>query len=328
MPILTNGLLTLSTSKTSRKKCDEAQPVCSRCAQRDLDCIYTIRRRHTHTFRTTYAHESPSTPRNDSIGSLTGPSNDFSGLVDPSFASPFPMGQQWPFAPGSGWPQIEGTGSASEDLAGSLRFIESAFPRVSHLSPNSATGSEPLLSAEAGNNLSNFNIETEPPNGVSQELWRHEQSYLKAFQDDFWPVIARKDEDPSSAKLHFTQLALYEPLRHAIIAVVSAWRAQTDVSSNAQQRPLDEGIRYHSKAVRGLKISIGRQDKSSWNSIIACTFCLLFYELLRDDSSTTPAHHLLGSLHLLKVDRNAGLNSTSTFHHKVRVSEIVPDCCS
>ena len=198
------------------------------------------------------------------------------------------------------WDQPDVSNGDLDDLTRSLDFIESAFPRVNQVSPASTASAD-----------------RPPSSGLDPlNLWEHEQVYLATFRDDFWQVIVRKEEQPSSGSVHFAQLTNFLPLKYAILAIGAAWKAQTDETLALPSAIVDESVRLHSKAIRGLKISIGNKTKSSWNAIIACTFCLLFYDLIRGDVSTAPAHHLLGALHLMKIDKNAGLNRTSTFHHK------------
>lgn len=198
------------------------------------------------------------------------------------------------------------------DFAGSLDFIESAFPRISHVSPTSAASVERpnIFDVQQGLSLSGSA-------DLNLGLWEHEQAYLRSFEQDFWSAIVRKEEQPALVKLHFSQLAGFEPLKFAVLAVGAAYKAQSEENTTQRQAELDESIRLHSKAVRGLKVSIGNETRPLWNSIIACTFCLFFYELIRGDITTTSAQHLLGALHLMKIDTSAGLNSTSTFHHKL-----------
>ena len=224
--------------------------------------------------------------------------SNIASLVDPTISlSPHAVGYPSPFAT---WAQPDRSNYDLEDLTSSLEFIESAFPRINHVSPGSTTSADrvPVSSVD------------------SLSLWEHEQIYLVTFQDAFWQVIARKEEDPSAGNVYFAQLAGFAPLKYAILAVGAAWQAQTDPTIILAQAIVDESVRLHSKAIRGLKVSIGNKAKSPWNAIIACTFCLLFYDLIRGDVSTGPTHHLLGALHLMKIDKNAGLNRTSTFHHK------------
>ena len=318
----TSGL-TFPFSKLARKKCSEERPRCKRCIARDWPCEYNIRRRDEYSEVSADRgagnglHHPPSPAIDPYLSSSTLP--NIASILNPAptlFGGSATSYSGTIAPPPPPWLSSTTSNIELADFAGSLDFIESAFPRINHVSPGSASSTDRPAVYEGLNTSYPGSV---IPLHATIGLWDHERIYLKTFEEDFWSVIVRKDSSPSLAHLHFSQLATFEPLKFAILAVGAAFRAQTlDADEHSQRQAiLDESIRFHSKAVRGLKVSIGNEPRSLWNAIIACTFCLFFYELIRGDITTTPAQHLLGALHLMKIDKNAGLNRTSTFHQKI-----------
>ena len=312
-------------SKESRKKCNEAKPKCVRCAVRELPCEYI-------PTESSNSHARPIT-RDTSSSSIRNPLQSHqdrevpsewrtpaSGILQPTAPGVSSGHLMDPFTPGldlqsSVWNTSERLDFELDgfDLEGPMRFIESAFP-TTYSSPESARSLQdgPSFFASTGpaaSLASTLNIST--------TLCDSEKTSLLWFQEEFYETIIRKDEDHKAFNLHFIQLANFEPLLQAVLAVGAAHRAQLGPGIKSSQDLVDEGLKLHSKAVRGLKISIDNKTKCSRNAIIACTFCLLFYELIQGGFSTVTTHHLLGALHLMKTDANAGRNKTSMFHHKV-----------
>lgn len=320
-------------SKNSRKKCSEGRPKCDRCEVRNLPCEYILTNQTSiQTHRSTGTdlasnHQSAlehqqvtsqwNSEGNDAVDVSLASDGSFNGILPSISPSTFPD-SFW--NPGS----IVDFDLDGFDLEGPLRFIESAFPTV-YASPASATSSfrprtASLQEAPSANDIESFGS-TEPAFDPAITLKDRERTYFYHFLTNFYETIIRKEEEQKALDMHFAQLAGFRPLMYAILAVGAAHQAQLDRQASTFQTITDEALKFHSKAVKGLKISIDNKTKCPRNAIIACTFCLLFYEMIRGGFSTAPTHHLLGALHLMKTDANAGLNRTSMFHHKARAPD-------
>lgn len=301
--------LTSNDSKASRKKCSESRPRCLRCSKRNLACHYDEPESGGRL------EDTSLTPHGASRYALDGQPRTYGSqaieqLDEAVDRSVLTYGARLALGPGSADLDVEAN---VFDLERQMWFLDSAFPAVP--TPGSSTAASVRQVPDILTQGSGHERFAVGQSNVLETLEHQQRLYFLHFQGEFSKTIVRKDEDPNMFFSHFARLADFKPLLHAILAVGAAHLSRLAPEPAPIQTMSDDSLHYHSKAVRGLKLVIENKMRCSQNAIIAVTICLLFYEMVQGGFSTTATHHLLGALHLMKRDTNAGLNKTSTFHH-------------
>ncbi|MCJ1352109.1 MAG: hypothetical protein MMC33_002093 [Icmadophila ericetorum] len=119
-------------------------------------------------------------------------------------------------------------------------------------------------------------------------------------------IVFKEDSGNPFRSLVLPMAQKSPPLLNAIYAISSAHLEHRGLQ--VEERALD----LHSKALQGLANLIAHKDEGNRDEVLAVIILLLYYEVVRNGSSTVLSSHLRGALSIMR-ERRARRSATSTF---------------